>query len=97
MFPAEHGVPVQAFLAQNESMCVPQVLPIDNAKTHIQTSRPGPLDVGLLRQLQAIVRAGSVRSLWAGLGPTIVRAFPANAAQWVAWELSVRALELTEP
>ena len=34
--------------------------------------------------------AGGRRVLYAGLTPTLVRAFPANAAQWLAWELSRR-------
>lgn len=34
--------------------------------------------------------AGGRRTLYAGLTPTLVRAFPANAAQWLAWELSKR-------
>lgn len=28
--------------------------------------------------------------MYAGLTPTLIRAFPANAAQWLAWELSRR-------
>ena len=34
--------------------------------------------------------AGGRRALYAGLTPTLIRAFPANAAQWLAWELSKR-------
>ena len=33
---------------------------------------------------------GGRRTLYAGLTPTLIRAFPANAAQWLAWELSRR-------
>lgn len=33
---------------------------------------------------------GGVRGLYAGLTPTLVRAFPANACQWLAWELFMR-------
>jgi hypothetical protein len=32
------------------------------------------------------------RGLYAGLGPTLARAFPANAAAMVTWELTARLL-----
>lgn len=65
------------------------ILPIDVAKTRIQTAHPGsPHDVGVLRQLRLLHAEGGLRSLYSGLAPTMLRAFPANAAQWLAWELS---------
>jgi hypothetical protein len=58
------------------------VLPLDVAKTRIQTAQPGtPWDTGVLRQLSMLWREGGRRSLWAGLAPTVARAFPANACQ----------------
>lgn len=39
--------------------------------------------------LQIHKRAG-IRGLYAGVGPTLTRAFPANAAAVVAWELTAR-------
>jgi hypothetical protein len=123
------------------------ILPLDAAKTRIQTAYPGsPHDVGVLRQLRLIHRegglwlcaqvcmradgrwccrvchgvavpscldchaikatsqllpaclpaclpAGGVQALYAGLTPTLARAFPANAAQWLAWELCLRQLQ----
>lgn len=69
------------------------VLPIDSAKTRIQAARPGgKYDVGLLRALRIAWVEGGVRSWWAGLGPTLFRAFPANAAQWLAWEAGLQIL-----
>ena len=70
------------------------VLPLDSAKTRIQTAWPGsPRDVGLGDALRAIYREGGRRALYAGLAPTLVRAAPANAAQWLTWELCVREWE----
>ncbi|KAL4421304.1 hypothetical protein ABPG75_010595 [Micractinium tetrahymenae] len=67
------------------------VLPLDTAKTRIQTAYLGsPYDVGVLRQLRIIHREGGLAALYAGLTPTLVRAFPANAAQWLAWELCMQ-------
>lgn len=69
------------------------VLPLDVAKTRIQTAQPGSTwDTGVLRQLQMLWREGRSRALWAGLSPTLVRAFPANACQWLAWEVAMRQL-----
>jgi hypothetical protein len=69
------------------------VLPLDVAKTRIQTAQPGgPWDTGVLRQLRMLWREGGMRSLWTGLSPTLVRAFPANACQWLAWEVAMRQL-----
>lgn len=33
-----------------------------------------------------------LRGCYAGLGPTLVRAFPANAAAIVAWEFTAKSL-----
>ena len=37
--------------------------------------------------------AGGVQALYAGLTPALARAFPANAAQWLAWELCLQQLQ----
>lgn len=69
------------------------VLPLDVAKTRIQTAQPGSAwDTGVLKQLRMLWQEGGRRSLWAGLSPTLVRAFPANACQWLAWEVAMRQL-----
>ena len=70
------------------------VLPIDVAKTRIQLARKGdPDDAGVLRVLRRMWRQGGRHTLWAGLRPTLLRAFPANAAQWFVWEMAVSALQ----
>eukprot|EP00887_Chlorella_sp_A99_P005789 scaffold1.g5789.t1 len=70
------------------------VLPVDVAKTRVQTAYPGsPYDVGILKQMRMLHREGGVGSLYSGLGPTLVRAFPANAAQWLVWELCTDRLQ----
>jgi hypothetical protein len=69
------------------------VLPLDVAKTRIQTALPGGArDVGVLAQLAAMWREGGRRALWTGLAPTLVRAWPANACQWLAWEVAMTQL-----
>jgi hypothetical protein len=67
------------------------ILPIDVAKTRIQTAWPGSAhDVGILQQLRLLHCEGGVRRLYAGLTPTLLRAAPANAAQWLTWELCMQ-------
>lgn len=70
------------------------VLPLDVAKTRIQTAFPGSThDAGILQNLRHMLHNGGRHTLYAGLTPTLIRAFPANAAQWLAWELSRRQLQ----
>ncbi|PNH04257.1 Mitochondrial carnitine/acylcarnitine carrier-like protein [Tetrabaena socialis] len=69
------------------------VMPIDVAKTRLQTARPGDAwDVGLVQHWAMLWREGRLAALYAGLTPTLLRAFPANAAQWLAWEACMRGL-----
>ncbi len=48
------------------------------------------LDIRTQQHRKAACIAGGRRTMYAGLTPTLIRAFPANAAQWLAWELSRR-------
>eukprot|EP00892_Ulva_mutabilis_P009169 jgi/Ulvmu1/6624/UM003_0262.1 len=69
------------------------VLPIDAAKTRIQAEfRGGRHDAGLGVVMRAMWREGGLRCWWGGLAPTLLRAFPANAAQWMAWEAAQHML-----
>ena len=69
------------------------VLPLDNAKTIYQCERPGGArDLPPLALLRALVAERGVSGLWRGAAPVVARAFPANAAQWRAWEFASRAL-----
>jgi hypothetical protein len=56
----------------------PPPLPTHTPHTHSHPPPPRP--------------AGGVRALYAGLSPTLARAFPANAAQWLAWELCLQQM-----
>ncbi|BBM99533.1 hypothetical protein MPTK1_1g21910 [Marchantia polymorpha subsp. ruderalis] len=63
------------------------VLPIDVAKTRIQISEESHQSRNPLVHLRAIHKDLGIRGLYAGLGPTLIRAFPANAASIVTWEV----------
>jgi solute carrier family 25 carnitine/acylcarnitine transporter 20/29 len=68
------------------------MLPVDYAKTRLQiASRGGADDVGVFRLIARTARERGFRGLYAGAWPTLLRAFPANAAQFLAWELACQA------
>lgn len=68
------------------------VLPLDVAKTIIQTTPEKNHTRNPFRVLKSINARSGLRGCYTGLGPTIVRAFPANAAAIVTWELSAKLL-----
>ncbi|CAM8996273.1 unnamed protein product [Rhodiola kirilowii] len=68
------------------------VLPLDVAKTIIQTSPDKDSSRNPLQILNTIYKRTGIRGCYTGLGPTILRAFPANAAAIVTWELAVKLL-----
>ncbi len=67
------------------------ILPLDVAKTRLQTAVPGSAwDVGVAQHLRLLWREARWKALFSGLTPTLVRAFPSNACQWLAWELAMQ-------
>ncbi|KAG7569068.1 Mitochondrial carrier domain superfamily [Arabidopsis thaliana x Arabidopsis arenosa] len=72
--------------------CWSAVLPFDVAKTIIQTSSDKATERNPFKVLSSIHKRAGIKGCYAGLGPTIVRAFPANAAAIVAWEFSMKML-----
>lgn len=68
------------------------VLPLDVAKTIIQTASDKSSTKNPFRILNSIYRRAGLRGCYTGLGPTIARAFPANAAAIVTWELAIKLL-----
>ncbi|KAL6197184.1 hypothetical protein ACLB2K_032796 [Fragaria x ananassa] len=68
------------------------VLPLDVAKTIIQTSADKNSSGNPFHILSSIYRRAGLKGCYTGLGPTIVRAFPANAAAIVSWEVAIKLL-----
>jgi len=76
--------------------------PMDFIKTKIQAQpdegapkykkHPFLFDGGFVDCLKENVRANGWRVLWKGFGPCVSRAFPANAAGFLAFELAARLL-----
>ncbi|KAG4401074.1 hypothetical protein GLYMA_07G199200v4 [Glycine max] len=68
------------------------VLPLDVAKTLIQTNPDKNCPRNPFRVLSSIYQRAGFKGCYTGLGPTVSRAFPANAATIVAWELALKML-----
>nr|XP_017220170.1 PREDICTED: mitochondrial arginine transporter BAC1 isoform X3 [Daucus carota subsp. sativus] len=68
------------------------VLPLDVAKTVIQTTQCKSSTRNPFSVLKSIHARAGLKGCYAGFGPTVVRAFPANAAAIVSWELAVKLL-----
>ncbi|KAI8525545.1 hypothetical protein RHMOL_Rhmol13G0238600 [Rhododendron molle] len=68
------------------------VLPLDVAKTIIQTSTDRGSTRNPFQILKSIYVRSGFKGCYTGLGPTFVRAFPANAAAIVTWELAVKIM-----
>lgn len=68
------------------------VLPFDVAKTIIQTTPDNNLRRNPFKLLRSIYRRSGLRGCYTGLGPTVSRAFPANAAAIVTFEAAAKVL-----
>ncbi|KAI4299405.1 hypothetical protein L6164_032872 [Bauhinia variegata] len=68
------------------------VLPLDVAKTVIQTNPDKNCTRNPFQVLTSIYRRAGLKGCYTGLGPTVARAFPANAAAIVTWELAMKIL-----
>ncbi|KAI3829287.1 hypothetical protein L1987_03406 [Smallanthus sonchifolius] len=72
------------------------VLPLDVAKTIIQTTPDKKLSKNPFKILKSIYRRSGLRGCYTGLGPTVSRAFPANAAAIVTYEAAAKLLGILQ-
>ncbi|GMH30350.1 hypothetical protein Nepgr_032193 [Nepenthes gracilis] len=68
------------------------VLPLDVAKTIIQTDPDIRSTRNPFQVLHSVYRMAGIRGCYAGLGPTLLRAFPANAAAIATLEFAIKFL-----
>ncbi|KAM4699847.1 mitochondrial ornithine transporter 1-like [Discoglossus pictus] len=64
------------------------VFPVDCVKSRIQVLSMTGKQAGFIRTFLTILRNEGVLALYSGLKPTLIRAFPANGALFVAYEYS---------
>jgi len=68
-------------------------MPFDVPKTNVQASYEAKVVGSYLPELVRIARTHGIGGLYSGLGPCLVRAFPANAALFLGVELGKRAFD----
>lgn len=64
------------------------VYPVDCIKSRIQVLSMTGKQAGFLRTFLSIVKNEGITALYSGLKPTMIRAFPANGALFLAYEYS---------
>ncbi|KAM4695681.1 mitochondrial ornithine transporter 1-like [Rhinophrynus dorsalis] len=68
------------------------VYPVDSVKSRIQVLPLMPRPEGFILSLLNILRTEGFFTLYSGLMPTVVRAFPSNGALFLAYEMTKRTL-----
>ncbi|XP_056395258.1 mitochondrial ornithine transporter 1-like isoform X2 [Hyla sarda] len=68
------------------------VYPVDSVKSRIQVLSIASPSGGFLISLLHILKKEGILNLYSGLMPTVIRAFPSNAALFLAYEMTKRTL-----
>ncbi|XP_065197821.1 mitochondrial carnitine/acylcarnitine carrier protein-like [Sycon ciliatum] len=69
----------------------------DTLKSRLQTSPEGAFPRGVRDVFMTIMRTEGPLALFKGLGPIMLRAFPANAACFAGYEVAIRFLDYVAP
>uniref|UniRef100_A0A7S4P8F1 Mitochondrial carnitine/acylcarnitine carrier protein n=1 Tax=Paramoeba aestuarina TaxID=180227 RepID=A0A7S4P8F1_9EUKA len=72
-------------------------LPQDTLKSLYQTAPPGRYPGGIPQVFSEVMASGGVKALYRGLGPALLRAFPANAACFMGMEAGRKGLNYIWP
>jgi solute carrier family 25 carnitine/acylcarnitine transporter 20/29 len=67
-------------------------LPVDTLKSKLQVAPEGKYPNGIRSVFADVVRTEGFQSLFRGLGPVMIRAFPANAACFLGYESTIKFL-----
>lgn len=73
------------------------MLPADVIKSRIQTAPEGTYPKGVRDALRTLLREDGPKGLFRGIVPVFVRAFPANAACFMGFEVAMKFLNWTVP
>lgn len=68
-------------------------VPPDVLKTRLQSSEPGRYPGGGMQIMREMVMKEGIGSLYKGIAPVMLRAFPANAACFLGYETVVKLLD----
>jgi len=67
-------------------------IPIDTLKTKLQTAPEGKYPNGIRSVFKDVIKNDGWRALYRGIGPILIRAFPANAACFLGVETAMKAM-----
>ena len=67
-------------------------IPVDTMKSRYQTAPEGKYPNGVRDVFREIVTKEGYGALYRGIGPTLIRAFPANAACFLGVEIAIRLM-----
>jgi solute carrier family 25 carnitine/acylcarnitine transporter 20/29 len=67
-------------------------IPIDTLKTKLQTAPEGKYPNGIRSVFKDVMKNEGWRALYRGIGPILIRAFPANAACFLGVETAMKAM-----
>ncbi|KAJ1972922.1 hypothetical protein H4R35_004412 [Dimargaris xerosporica] len=71
-------------------------MPIDTLKSRLQTAAPGQYPRGIRDVALHLARTEGLSVLYRGVGPAMLRAFPANAACFAGYEATMALLHLVD-
>ena len=71
-------------------------VPPDVIKTRIQNSKPGQYPGGMSQVVKELIAKEGISGMYRGIGPALIRAYPANAACFFTVEIVTKLLNGSE-
>ena len=71
-------------------------VPPDVIKTRIQNSKPGQYPGGMSQVVKELIAKEGISGMYRGIGPALIRAYPANAACFFTVEIVTKLLNASE-
>lgn len=72
-------------------------MPADVLKSRLQTAAPGTYPNGIRDVFRELMRNEGPMALYKGVTPVMLRAFPANAACFIGFEIAMKFLNYAAP
>lgn len=72
-------------------------MPADVLKSRLQTAAPGTYPNGIRDVFRELMRTEGPMALYKGVTPVMLRAFPANAACFIGFEIAMKFLNYVAP
>lgn len=91
--------PLRIFIAGGLTgmICWASIIPVDVLKSRYQTAPEGTYPRGIRDALRQLVKEEGVASLFKGVTPVLLRAFPANAGLFLGYEVAMKTFSWILP